>query len=80
MSERLFDLNSIGHTYVALLYTTQWVEFVYSYSYWQSLLKHTWLVDFKVKVKQIAYSTVIHYLKNKVGVVDFANAQGVVMF
>ena len=24
--------------------------------------------------------TVIHYLKNKVGVVDFANAQGVVMF
>ena len=23
---------------------------------------------------------VIHYLKNKVGVVDFANAQGVVMF
>ena len=22
----------------------------------------------------------IHYLKNKVGVVDFANAQGVVMF
>ena len=33
MSDRLFDLNSIGHTYVALLYTTQWVEFVYSYSY-----------------------------------------------
>ena len=25
-------------------------------------------------------STVIHYLKNKVGVVDFANAQGLVMF
>ena len=24
--------------------------------------------------------TVIHYLKNKVGVVDFANAQGLVMF
>ena len=24
--------------------------------------------------------TMIHYLKNKVGVVDFANAQGVVMF
>ena len=23
---------------------------------------------------------VIHYLKNKVGVVDFANAQGLVMF
>ena len=23
---------------------------------------------------------VLHYLKNKVGVVDFANAQGVVMF
>ena len=28
-----------------------------------------------------SYCTVmIHYLKNKVGVVDFANAQGVVMF
>ena len=25
-------------------------------------------------------SKMIHYLKNKVGVVDFANAQGVVMF
>ena len=24
--------------------------------------------------------TMIHYLKNKVGVVDFANAQGVVIF
>ena len=24
--------------------------------------------------------TMIHYLKNKVGVVDFANAQGLVMF
>ena len=24
--------------------------------------------------------TVIHYLENKVGVVDFANAQGMVMF
>ena len=36
MSERLFDLNSIGHTYVALLYSTQWDEFDYSYSYWQS--------------------------------------------
>ena len=24
--------------------------------------------------------TVIHYLKNKVGVVDFANAEGLVMF
>ena len=25
-------------------------------------------------------TTVIHYLENKVGVVDFANAQGMVMF
>ena len=28
----------------------------------------------------IVKSTVIHYLRNKVGVVDFANAQGLVMF
>ena len=29
---------------------------------------------------QFFWMVVIHYLKNKVGVVDFANAQGVVMF
>ena len=29
---------------------------------------------------RVIYDTMIHYLKNKVGVVDFANAQGVVMF
>ena len=28
----------------------------------------------------VFFITVIHYLKNKVGVVDFANAQGLVMF
>ena len=27
-----------------------------------------------------SWMVMIHYLKNKVGVVDFANAQGVVMF
>ena len=29
---------------------------------------------------QVHIRLLIHYLKNKVGVVDFANAQGVVMF
>ena len=29
---------------------------------------------------KILVMAMIHYLKNKVGVVDFANAQGVVMF
>ena len=28
----------------------------------------------------VKMGVMIHYLKNKVGVVDFANAQGVVMF
>jgi hypothetical protein len=30
--------------------------------------------------KLLSLTALIHYLKNKVGVVDFANAQGVVMF
>ena len=33
----------------------------------------------KAAISQNA-GTVIHYLKNKVGIVDFANAQGLVMF
>ena len=32
------------------------------------------------KNNEISERVVIHYLKNKVGVVDFANAQGLVMF
>ena len=31
-------------------------------------------------VRETLVIAMIHYLKNKVGVVDFANAQGVVMF
>ena len=33
----------------------------------------------KVRKKGFNWSEVIHYLKNKVGVVDFANAQGLVL-
>ena len=32
------------------------------------------------KIKDTFKYVMIHYLKNKVGVVDFANAQGLVMF
>ena len=35
---------------------------------------------FRGIVKKTCQTAMIHYLKNKVGVVDFANAQGVVMF
>ena len=41
-------------------------KFYYCQSFW-SCDQKTWMV-------------VIHYLENKVGVVDFANAQGMVMF
>ena len=33
-----------------------------------------------IEKSDLLKETMIHYLKNKVGVVDFANAQGVVMF
>ena len=33
-----------------------------------------------MSVPDLYVVTVIHYLENKVGVVDFANAQGMVMF
>ena len=38
------------------------------------------LLSCKNSVKTQFLGVVIHYLKNKVGVVDFANAQGMVMF
>ena len=34
----------------------------------------------QIHIRTIYVSVMIHYLKNKVGVVDFANAQGLVMF
>ena len=39
------------------------------------LVEMACLLDIQNEIK-----AVIHYLKNKVGVVDFANAQGLVMF
>ena len=49
------------------------------------LLYAIWILNLEVvvfpsKFKILNLGVVIHYLENKVGVVDFANAQGVVMF
>ena len=38
------------------------------------------LADWADLGKYLARAVMIHYLINKVGVVDFANAQGVVIF
>ena len=34
----------------------------------------------KTRINGSKFTGMIHYLENKVGVVDFANAQGLVMF
>ena len=49
-------------------------------------LKKKFFAKFFKKIRQITacdvlkLTVMIHYLENKVGVVDFANAQGLVMF
>ena len=47
-------------------------------SHFFMIIQNSWMVV--VFPIQIFWTVVIHYLKNKVGVVDFANAQGLVMF
>ena len=41
---------------------------------------YAYVVEFPSILLIQFFKVVIHYLKNKVGVVDFANAQGLVMF
>ena len=63
-------------------------NFIYTLLYQQHIFepfhKHPNFQDLLQNIKTVSViqkmSTVIHYLENKVGVVDFANAQGLVMF
>ena len=69
------ELGSSGFSF-----QVQNVEFGGSGFSFQFVTSYHNLTFFCIKVSILNFSKECHYLENKVGVVDFANAQGLVMF